>query len=112
VAQAWADQLAAHDCAFEHSDTRYGENLAAGTAGSLDAAAVVGMWADEERAFDFRRGGFSGRTGHFTQLVWRETRELGCGTVTCDGLDVFVCNYDPPGNVDGGYRANVLPPGC
>ena len=87
-------------------------NLAAGTSGTLDAAAVVGMWTDEESAYDFRRGGFSMDTGHFTQVVWRDTREVGCGTASCKGLDIFVCNYDPPGNVEGGYRENVKPPGC
>ena len=112
VAQRWAEHLRADHCAFDHSDSPYGENLAAGTSGTLDAAAIVGMWADEVRAYDFRRGGFSADTGHFTQIAWRATREVGCGSVTCNGLDVWVCNYDPPGNVAGGYRANVQPPGC
>lgn len=111
VAQGWADHLRADHCAFEHSAGPYGENLAAGTDGALDAAAVVAMWVDERSAFDFRRGGFSMDTGHFTQVVWRDTRELGCGTARCAGLVLWVCNYDPPGNVDGGYRANVRP-GC
>ncbi len=112
VAQAWAEHLRDHRCGFDHSQSPYGENLAGGTAGSLDAAGIVGMWADEESAYDFARGGFSGQTGHFTQVVWRETTEVGCGSVTCNGMDLWVCNYAPPGNVDGGYRANVSPPRC
>jgi hypothetical protein len=51
-------------------------------------------------------------TGHFTQVVWRATTHVGCGTASCTGLVLWVCNYDPPGNVERGYRANVLPPGC
>ncbi|HVV81651.1 MAG TPA: CAP family protein, partial [Kofleriaceae bacterium] len=112
IAQAWADHLRTHGCGFEHSQSDLGENLAAGTAGTLDAAGIVGMWADEEHGYDFARGGFSMETGHFTQVVWRATTEVGCGTATCNGMDLWVCNYDPPGNVDGAYRDNVQPPRC
>jgi len=78
----------------------------------LDANAVVGMWYDELEKFNFRSGGFSMKTGHFTQVVWRGTREVGCGKSQCNGLDVWICQYDPPGNVEGQYRQNVLPVGC
>ena len=112
VAQAWADHLRDAGCGFDHSGNAYGENLAAGTRGTLDAAAIVGMWAGEVAAYDFKRGRFAMDTGHFTQVVWRGTTQLGCGSATCNGMDVWVCNYDPPGNVTGGYQANVLAPGC
>jgi uncharacterized protein YkwD len=111
-AQAWADELVARGCAFEHSSGSYGENLAAGTAGHLDAEAVAQMWYREVADYDFARGGFSMQTGHFTQLVWVGTTELGCGRSTCNGLDVWVCQYGPPGNVEGQYRQNVLPTSC
>lgn len=111
-AQAWADELVARGCAFEHSRGPYGENLAAGTAGHLDAEAVAQMWYREVADYDFARGGFSMQTGHFTQLVWVGTTELGCGQSTCNGLDVWVCQYGPPGNVEGQYRQNVLPTSC
>ena len=113
VAQGWADKLAARGCAFEHSGSqKYGENLAGGTPGSLTPDAVAEMWYGEVRAFNFRNGGFSMKTGHFTQLAWLGTRRLGCGTVTCKDMQLWVCNYDPPGNVEGDYRANVLPTSC
>ncbi len=111
-AQAWADTIRARGCALGHSGGPHGENLAAGTSGMLDPAAVVGMWYDEIKKFSFRSGGFSMKTGHFTQVVWRGTREVGCGKSQCNGLDVWICQYDPPGNVEGQYRENVLPPGC
>ena len=107
VAQAWAEHLRDQRCGFDHSRSRYGENLAAGSAGMLDAAGIVGMWVEERGAYDFARGGFSMETGHFTQVVWRATTQVGCGSVTCNGMDVWVCNYDPPGNVTGDYADNV-----
>lgn len=112
VAQSWADELARRDCAFEHNDTSYGENLAAGTAGAFSPEEVVDMWHREHAQYRFRAGRFGMDTGHFTQLVWRATERVGCGTSTCNGLDVWVCNYDPPGNVEGLFRENVLPTSC
>ena len=106
-AEAWAQHLAADGCAFEHSQSEHGENLAAGTTGALDAAAVVAMWAREEASYDWRRPGFSMTTGHFTQVVWKDTIAVGCAMVTCGRQDTWVCNYDPPGNVEGDFALNV-----
>ncbi len=111
-ATAWANQLAANGCAFQHSQSDHGENLAAGTSGALDADAVVAMWAREEEKYDYKRPAFSLKTGHFTQVVWKDTLAIGCGVATCAGKDTWVCNYDPPGNVEGDFALNVAPRGC
>lgn len=111
-ATAWANQLAASGCAFRHSPSEHGENLAAGTSGALDADAVVAMWAREEEKYDYKRAMFSMKTGHFTQVVWKDTLAIGCGVATCGGKDTWVCNYDPPGNVEGDFALNVAPRGC
>lgn len=112
AAQKWADSLRAQGCKFGHSGGQYGENLAAGTEGVLDPEATVAMWYDEIKLYKFPDGGFSMQTGHFTQLVWRGTKQVGCGHTTCKGNDIWVCEYDPPGNWDGEYKNNVLPKGC
>jgi uncharacterized protein YkwD len=111
-AQKWADALRDRGCMLGHSGGQYGENLAAATAGTMDAAAVVAMWYDELKHYPFRKGGFSMKTGHFTQVVWRGTTQVGCGRSQCNGMDVWICQYNPPGNVQGEYRQNVLPVGC
>jgi len=112
AAQLWANTLKAKGCAFEHSGGPTGENLAAGTTGALDAKATVAMWYDEIKGYSFKQPGFSMQTGHFTQVVWRGTTQIGCGMSQCKGLDVWVCEYDPPGNWEGQYREQVLPVGC
>lgn len=112
TAQGWADRLASRGCQLEHSSTQLGENLAMGTAGMMDASDVVQRWYREKEEFDFSSGGFSMETGHFTQLVWADTRAVGCATSTCQDMDIWVCNYDPPGNVRGQYQEKVLPSSC
>jgi pathogenesis-related protein 1 len=112
VAQAWADTLRQRNCEFSHSGSMYGENLAAGTTGTLSPSDVVTMWYAENSQYAFKAPGFSMSTGHFTQVVWRTTTQVGCGTSQCNGMEITVCNYDPAGNVETQFQENVLPQGC
>jgi uncharacterized protein YkwD len=113
VAQQWANTLRDKGCVFGHSgNSAYGENLAAASIGTLDAAAIVKMWYDEIADYKFPDGGFSMKTGHFTQVVWRGTSRIGCGRSLCKTMEIWVCEYERPGNWEGQYRANVLPLGC
>lgn len=51
---------------------------------------------------------FSG-TGHFTQVVWKGSKEVGFGKAHGkDGRVVVVGNYHPPGNVMGHFEENVF----
>jgi len=112
-AQNWASSLRDRGCKFEHSrGNKFGENLAGATAGVLDGSGVTKMWYDEVKLYNFKSGGFSMETGHFTQLVWRGTTQVGCAKAACNGMELWVCEYDPPGNVETLYRANVLPTSC
>jgi len=87
----------------------YGENLAATYP---SASAAINSWGDERASFDFQRPSFTERTGHFSQLVWKDTLSVGCGRTRCHGKNgvngwFVVCEYWPGGNVAGGFRANV-----
>ncbi|UPQ98221.1 putative cysteine-rich secretory protein [Chloropicon primus] len=107
-AQEWADKLAAEGCDLVHDmDSGYGENLAKGHE-SLDLA--IQDWYDEVRWYNHRRARFSERTGHYTQLVWMNSENVGCAQATCHddrfGRKIFVCRYDPPGNFHGHFAEN------
>jgi pathogenesis-related protein 1 len=83
----------------------FGENLHATTAPVVDPAQAVGGWADEATHYDHARNACTGgECGHYTQLVWRSTRALGCAVGSCPKLrfrSTLVCNYAPAGNIIG-----------
>ncbi|KAJ4987798.1 Repressed by EFG1 protein 1 [Stagonosporopsis vannaccii] len=109
LARDWSD-----GCEFEHSGGPAGENLAAGYP---NATAAVEAWGDERGEYDFGEGEFAAETGHFTQLVWRNTTTIGCARTECNGGEdggdgdapgwYIVCEYHPAGNVIGQFTDNV-----
>ena len=100
-AREWAETLLARN-QFEHSrNSGYGENLFEITGGFASPAEVVNDWASEARDYDYRSNRCRGVCGHYTQIVWRSTKEVGCGLARGRGREIWVCNYDPPGNYVG-----------
>jgi uncharacterized protein YkwD len=102
-AKAWAK-----NCKFQHSGGDYGENLAMGS--PLSAKQSVRMWYNEVSSYNYGKPGFSARTGHFTQVIWKNSTEVGCGKAQCGGQNYFVCRYSPPGNFQGEFEENVPKP--
>ncbi|KAI9814776.1 MAG: hypothetical protein M1827_003042 [Pycnora praestabilis] len=99
----------ANGCNFKHSGGPSGENLAAGYP---NATTAVDAWGNERNDYNFVEQGFSEQTGHFTQVVWKASRSVGCGRVDCAGTGevpgwYVVCEYYPPGNVIGEFEQNV-----
>lgn len=106
-AQQWADRLAASECRIEHRPKEgewqglYGENLFSGTVGYYDVSDGVKAWESERQFFKGEAVTLSNvqQVGHYTQLVWRGTTQVGCGKAECHGRMILVCNYSPPGNI-------------
>jgi pathogenesis-related protein 1 len=91
-------------CAATKGDA--GENIAWGT-GAINEVRSVEKWAAEKSNIP---SGFSGASyilkppiGHYTQMVWKDTREVGCGASQTGELWFFVCRYSPAGNWRGEY---------
>lgn len=104
---AFASDYLASDttCNFAHSGGPYGENIALGCS---DAQSCVDAWGDERQYYDYNNPGFSEQTGHFTQLVWKNTTAVGCGSKLCGTSGWFlVCEYWPRGNVIGEFATMV-----
>ncbi len=102
-AQQWADHLASERAFYHRPNPRFGENLfmVEGDNALASPEDVVRAWAGEARHYNERTNSCRGVCGHFTQIVWRSTREVGCAAAQSDGYEVWVCNYNPPGNIIG-----------
>lgn len=104
TAQAWAERLRGMRCDMRHSmASGLGENLAWASGTRLRPEDVVALWVREARAYNPATGGCAAgeMCGHYTQVVWRGTRLVGCGMARCGESEVWVCNYAPAGNVVG-----------
>ncbi|KAI9833443.1 MAG: hypothetical protein M1819_003601 [Sarea resinae] len=113
TASEWAKK-----CLWSHSGDSPGENLAEGYA---NTTAAVEAWGNERSAYSWSHPRFSEKTGHFTQLVWKNTTSVGCAAVWCSSSSggkarrsggpaqnwYLVCEYWPRGNVQGEYKYSV-----
>ena len=104
VAQKWANQLKRKGCKMEHSSNQFGENLYWSSGMGPTPEHVVNSWASERKYFNHQTKKCNGnwaKCGHYTQVIWKKTERVGCAKVTCGDEQVWVCNYDPPGNYTG-----------
>jgi len=97
-AQDWADTLLARRQFVHRPDRTYGENLFEIAGAPASPEQVVNAWAAESRNYDYSSNKCRGVCGHYTQVVWRDTKEVGCAVARGGGQEIWVCNYDPPGN--------------
>jgi pathogenesis-related protein 1 len=114
-----------HRPASDLTAVDYGENLATfggasrGGSAPMDvstAIQAVGAWAAEAMCWTYGTIGgteqcnmtctnmlHSDGCGHYTQIVWRKSTQLGCGVATCQNgsftQDIWICNYAPAGNI-------------
>ncbi len=99
-AKKWANTLIAKSSTAHNSKSPYGENIIATGLGSTPAS-VVAEWASESRNYTYSTNSCKGDCGHYTQLVWRMTRKVGCAVAQNRQREVWVCSYDPAGNFLG-----------
>jgi uncharacterized protein YkwD len=100
-AQQWAATLIDRGTFASRQGGQFGENLFEISGGSADPSRVVDAWASEAANYDHTTNSCRARCGHYTQLVWRGTRLVGCGAARKAKREVWVCDYDPPGNIIG-----------
>jgi hypothetical protein len=111
-AQTWAQHLAttgqfAHDpvhTGLSCTGPCYGENIAGFFNDVSEPNGGQSKWVAEKSLY---HGGPSFyAVGHYTQMVWQKTKQVGCATAPPNGqspprghaFSILVCRYDPPGN--------------
>ncbi|GIY39364.1 golgi-associated plant pathogenesis-related protein 1 [Caerostris darwini] len=116
ISQEWANKISAEDH-FHHSNhPQYGENLfvtymSNSSLPSVTGQQVVESWYSEQTYYPFHdhvtRDVIS-KAGHFTQLIWSSSRELGVGRAVSRNNRVYVvANYYPAGNILRKFPDNV-----
>ncbi|XP_018341218.1 PREDICTED: uncharacterized protein LOC108747851 isoform X2 [Trachymyrmex septentrionalis] len=115
TSQDWANILAAKGRLEHRANIDYGENLYC--MWSSNPKTVVGgeepvnEWYAEETQHQYGKEPTTLKTGHFTQVIWRDSTELGVGMARNRNGEVYVvCNYNPAGNFLGSFTENVLSP--
>ena len=102
MAQGWANELKKQGCALEHNPDNddFGENVYLSSGMNPTPKDVVDAWGSEISDYNYATNSCKkGKVcGHYTQIVWSSTTEVGCGKATCGREQVWVCNYNPPGN--------------
>jgi len=118
MAQDWAMHLAENN-KFEHGTATYkdqqvGENCAAKWSSEttkFSGDTMVQQWYDEEPEHEYGVNPTVLKSGHFTQVVWKDSQELGIGcALDSKGKVILVCNYFPAGNIMGKFPENVEKP--
>jgi len=126
----WSDALArdatayaatlARERRFAHSPMprgtpSQGENLWMGTKTAYAYDEMTSGWIGERRLFkpgrfpNVSRNGDWGAIGHYTQIIWRTTSAVGCGTAANATDEYLVCRYLPSGNVVGRNPMTGMP---
>ena len=122
-AQGWADELKEKkNCVIVHAKQQQGkeqgENLLSANnitktwpngrveveVRDISEAFVVNDLASEVLDYNYETNSCApGKMcGHYTQIVWRDTEEVGCAKAICDDKSqLWVCRYNPPGNYKG-----------
>ena len=114
IAQKYAETMA-RTGNFAHSQAKYngknmGENLFACYGLKISGKMMTDDWYNEVSQYNFNNPGFTSGTGHFTQVVWKDSREVGFGYAQArDGYYYGVANYYPAGNYLNEFEENVFP---
>ena len=111
IAQSYAERLLATN-SFNHSKNKYkgneiGENLYMCSGKVATGEMATTDWYNEIKIHNFRKD-FQSGTGHFTQVVWKGTEEVGFGVANKGSTYFVVANYYPPGNFLGEFANNVF----
>jgi len=109
-AQKWAEYLAKkNNGVIEHrqrageNGKQYGENIFWGSSAAVYPPVQASYeWYSEKKMYKYRKINNNNwhKTGHYSQMIWAATREVGVGVaVSANGAIIVVANYYPAGNV-------------
>lgn len=100
-AQEWANK-----CVYSHDPSYKDNSEAIGRGGTPNS--LVNLWYESKKNFlksPYDPFVWDWKTSYqyslYTQMVWASTNRIGCGFAKCEGGDILVCRFYPPGNQIG-----------
>ena len=109
ISQDYAEKMPSGHSGTTFHDKWMGENLFWSTGMSLTGDYPVNRWYNEIVDYNFETGASSNgnAVGHFTQVVWKDSNELGIGYYCKERSCCVVGNYFPGGNFNNNYLTQV-----
>ncbi|GLU19911.1 hypothetical protein SLE2022_361340 [Rubroshorea leprosula] len=115
---SWSEQLAnatsllvrfqrnKMSCQFANlTSSKYGGNQLWSGGGTVTPRMAVDEWVEEKRYYNYTDNSCAPDhwCGVYTQVVWKNSSELGCAQATCtkEQTSLTICFYNPPGNFIG-----------
>lgn len=111
IAQSYAEKLLQNN-SMDYSFGKFkgndmGENIFKCQGTEATGEMATNDWYNEVKSHNFKKD-FQKNSGHFTQIIWKDTKEVGFGMASRGNTYYIVANYYPPGNFLGQYHDNVL----
>ena len=75
---------------------------------NLEPEIICNEWYNESIKYNFNNHKFQKGTGHFTQMIWKDTKEVGFGFEVKDNIIYIVAYYYPAGNIFNEFEKNVF----
>uniref|UniRef100_A0A0N4ZN92 SCP domain-containing protein n=1 Tax=Parastrongyloides trichosuri TaxID=131310 RepID=A0A0N4ZN92_PARTI len=111
--QRYADKLKDSNAEVinDHTNDYYGENVCFGD--NPELFKCIDQWYYENSKYDYNKNEMVPGAKHFTQMVWKATKRIGCGYAQSSKFDdkyYVVCRFYPKGNVEGKFKNNIQKP--
>ena len=93
---------------IDNDDNNIGENLCIGIDKNINIEEACNSWYNEKANYNYDLNRYQKDAAHFTQMIWKETRQIGFGYSKLNkGKSYFLALYSPPGNELFQFTNNV-----
>ena len=91
-----------------YKDIFLGQNIYIYRGENFRIGNIINEWYKEIYNYRENLNKFQKNTSHFTQMIWKETKEIGFGLKEKGDTFYIVVFYYPPGNTFGEFKNNIL----
>ena len=93
---------------YIYKEVFLGQNIYIYKGEILNIREIINEWYEEINNYKEDLNKFHKNAYHFTQMIWKETKEIGFGFKEKGHIFYVVVLYYPPGNTFGEFKRNIL----